>query len=100
MLIDGRFGGQIFSGTNHSLQQFGNAAVTVVNGERGDIVYDGVVEGEGGSYSVNSTPVSPEIYWTTLSARGGTWESQRIISMMHPISVSEPFSSTIHFPGQ
>src|SRR5690606_36319975 len=39
MLIDGRFGGQIFSGTNHALQQSGNAAATVVNGKREDIVF-------------------------------------------------------------
>ncbi|MBY5957372.1 SusC/RagA family TonB-linked outer membrane protein [Membranicola marinus] len=71
MLIDGRFGGEIFSGTNRALQQAGNAAATVVNGARADIIYDGVVENEGGGYSVNSTPVSPEIYWTTLSERSG-----------------------------
>lgn len=71
MQIDGRFGGEIFSGTNRALQQSGNAAITVVNGQRADIVYDGVVEQEGGGYVVNTTPVSPEVLWTTLAARSG-----------------------------
>lgn len=71
MLIDGRFGGEIFSGTNRALQASGNAGVTVVNGERSDFVFDGVIEGEDGSYSVNTIPVSPQVYWTTLAARSG-----------------------------
>lgn len=73
MQIDGRFGGEIFSGTIRALQQTGSAAVTVVNGQREDIVFDGVYETEPGSgiYEVNTEPVSPQIYWTTITARTG-----------------------------
>src|SRR5690625_780763 len=69
MLIDGRFGGKIFSGTNWALQNSGNAAETVVNGKREDIIFDGVIELGDGGFAENTTPVDPEIYWTKLSVR-------------------------------
>lgn len=69
MLIDGRFGGKIFSGTNWALQNSGNAAETVVNGKREDIVFDGVIEQGEGKYAQNTTAVDPEIYWSTLATR-------------------------------
>lgn len=67
-LIDGRFGGEIFSGTNLSMQRAGTAAATVVNGERNDFVVDGVVDvtPEGAAtpvYAENTTAVSPQNYW-------------------------------------
>lgn len=71
MQIDGRFGGEIFSGTNRALQQSGNAAETVIDGKRADIVYDGVVEQEGGGYAVNTEPVSPQTLWNAITARSG-----------------------------
>ena len=40
-LIDARFGGKMFSGTNHALQAGGAAAATVVNGARDKFVVDG-----------------------------------------------------------
>lgn len=69
MLIDGRFGGKIFSGTNWALQNSGNAAETVVDGKREDIIFDGVIEQGDGQYAQNTTAVDPEIYWSTLAVR-------------------------------
>lgn len=71
VLIDGRFGGEIFSGTNRMLQQTGNAAITVVDGKRSDLVFDGVVEKGEGKYEMNTTAVDPEDYWAVLSTRTG-----------------------------
>lgn len=70
-LIDARLGGDIFSGSNHALQQSGNAAVTVVNGERNDIVVEGVVSDGNGGYTPNTVAVSPQQYWEAITLRTG-----------------------------
>ena len=41
-LVDGRFGGEIFSGTNRAMQFAGTSNVTVVDGKRDDMVLAGV----------------------------------------------------------
>ncbi|MDT0553572.1 SusC/RagA family TonB-linked outer membrane protein [Urechidicola vernalis] len=71
VLVDARIGGEIFSGTNRAIQQSGTGAATVVNGERADIVFDGVMDDGSGSYTQNTTGVSPQLYWGTLAARTG-----------------------------
>ncbi|TDE03769.1 SusC/RagA family TonB-linked outer membrane protein [Flavobacterium hiemivividum] len=70
-LIDARFGGEIFSGSNHALQESGNAAVTVVNGERNDLIVDGVVSNGTGGFTANTLPVSAQRYWEAITARTG-----------------------------
>jgi len=70
-MIDARIGGEIFSGSNHALQKSGNAAATVVNGERADIVVDGVVSDGSGGFTTNSLGVSPQKYWTAITGRSG-----------------------------
>ncbi|HET8736544.1 MAG TPA: SusC/RagA family TonB-linked outer membrane protein, partial [Pricia sp.] len=70
-LIDARLGGEIFSGTNRYLQRSGNAAVTVVNGEREDFVVDAVVDDGTGNFVENTVEVSPQQYWTALANRSG-----------------------------
>jgi len=70
-LIDARIGGEIFSGSNHALQRSGSAAVTVVNGERNDIIVDGVVSDGNGGYTPNTVAVSPQQYWEALTLRTG-----------------------------
>lgn len=70
-LIDARLGGEIFSGTNLALQESGNAAVTVVDGEREDILVDGVVDDGSGNFTTNTVAVSPENYWTAITGRSG-----------------------------
>ena len=70
-LIDARIGGKIFSGTNHALQQSGNAAVTVVNGQREDIVIDGVVSDGSGGFTPNTVAVTPQQYWEAITGRTG-----------------------------
>ena len=73
-LLDGRFGGKMFSGTNHALQAVGAAANTVVNGRRDKFVVDGAIEKvvDGKKvYTKNTVEVSPQDYWSALSGRGG-----------------------------
>ena len=73
-LIDARFGGKMFSGTNHALQAGGAAAVTVVNGARDKFVVDGAVESEVAGktvYTKNTVEVTPQDYWGAIVGRSG-----------------------------
>lgn len=66
-LIDGRFGGKIFSATNALLQRNGNAAATVVNGMRDNMVVDGVVLNAGtNTYEKNTKAVTSQLYWSAV----------------------------------
>ena len=73
-LIDARFGGKMFSGTNHALQAGGAAAATVVNGARDKFVVDGAIESEVAGkkvYTKNTTEVTPQDYWGAIVGRSG-----------------------------
>src|SRR5690606_7810266 len=68
-LVDGRFGGKMFSASNANLQRFGTAAVTAPGGERPDIVVDGVVI-DGSGHAENTKSVTQQQYWATVSSTG------------------------------
>ncbi|WP_159633617.1 SusC/RagA family TonB-linked outer membrane protein [Sphingobacterium composti Ten et al. 2007 non Yoo et al. 2007] len=70
-LIDGRFGGKFFSGTNLALQRAGLAAETVVNGERAPFVVEGVVSDGSGGYTVNTKEVTHQQYWNQVTNTSG-----------------------------
>lgn len=73
-LIDARFGGKMFSGTNHALQAGGAAAATVVNGARDKFVVDGAVESKVAGktvYTKNTIEVTPQDYWGAIVGRSG-----------------------------
>ena len=73
-LLDARFGGKMFSGTNHALQAGGAAAATVVNGARDKFVVDGAVESEVAGktvYTKNTIEVTPQDYWGAIVGRSG-----------------------------
>ncbi|WP_418604662.1 SusC/RagA family TonB-linked outer membrane protein [Hwangdonia sp.] len=70
-LFSASIGGEIFSGTNHALQRSGLGAVTVVNGERNDIVFNGVVDDGAGNLSENTTGATPQNYWAAITGRSG-----------------------------
>lgn len=69
-LIDGRFGGQIFSGTNLAMQLAGTSDVTVVNGERPDVVVEGVIA-DGTGFKKNDQSISTQQYWERVAAGSG-----------------------------
>lgn len=73
-LLDARFGGKMFSGTNHALQASGAAAATVVNGARDKFVVDGAIESEVAGktvYTKNTVEVTPQDYWGAIVGRSG-----------------------------
>ncbi|HND74088.1 MAG TPA: TonB-dependent receptor, partial [Saprospiraceae bacterium] len=73
-LIDGRFGGEIFSGTRFQMQFAGTGAETVTNGERAKYVLEGVVEKEDGTFEVNTKEITPQQYWRTVPGNLGFTE--------------------------
>lgn len=66
-LVDGRFGGKMFSATHVALERFGNAAVTVKNGARESFVVEGVVSDGGTGFVPNTIEVSPQVYYQAVS---------------------------------
>lgn len=71
-LIDARLGGKIYSGTNYGLKANGNSKVTVVDGERKNFIFDGVVENGKGGFTKNTKEVSPQDFWTSLSGKSSS----------------------------
>jgi hypothetical protein len=69
VLVDARFGGKIYSGTNNAMQYAGNAAITAANG-RQDIVLDGVVGNATDGYTANTASITAQQYWETVTATG------------------------------
>ena len=70
-LIDGRFGGKFFAGTNLALQRAGLAEETVMNGSRDPFVVDAVVSDGSGGYTVNTKQVTPQQYWNQVTNTSG-----------------------------
>ena len=68
-LIDGRFGGDIFSATNQTLQEVGIAAVTAPGGKREEFVVDGVIS-DGSGYAPSTIKVTPQAYWSAVAGAG------------------------------
>ncbi|WP_270089468.1 SusC/RagA family TonB-linked outer membrane protein [Sphingobacterium sp. SYP-B4668] len=71
-LVDGRFGGEFFSGTNLNLQANGSAAVTAPNGSRDAFVVDGVISSNGG-YQKNTNETTQQLYWTQVTTTSGNY---------------------------
>ena len=70
-LVDFRIGGDIYSATASGLYTGGNAAGTVVNGERADfVVPHSVVRTSDGKYEENHQPVTPQNYWARIGSTG------------------------------
>lgn len=67
-LLDGRFGGKIFSATLASMQRAGTAAETVVNGERPTMKVPGVIRNDNGEYVVNDKEITTQQYWQAVQS--------------------------------
>lgn len=69
-LIDFRIGGDIYSATASNLYVRGNAAGTVVNGERQNFVVPNTVVRQGDGYAENNVPVTHQNYWERIGSTG------------------------------
>lgn len=62
-LIDGQYGGIVYSQTHHKMTEQGKLKHTLKGREEGFIIGEGVVRNADGSYTVNTTKVAPATYY-------------------------------------
>ncbi|MFP7658427.1 hypothetical protein [Chryseobacterium proteolyticum] len=65
--IDGRIGGEFFSGTQLALQKSGLAKDTAPGGKRDNFVVDGVVAGNNGGFTANTKEITQQNYWEAVT---------------------------------
>jgi TonB-linked SusC/RagA family outer membrane protein len=68
-LIDGQYGGIVYSQTHHKLTETGKLAHTLVGREEGGVIGDGVVQNGDGSFSPNTTPVPVNTWYPDFYRR-------------------------------
>ncbi|WP_293667927.1 SusC/RagA family TonB-linked outer membrane protein [uncultured Parabacteroides sp.] len=69
-LVDFRIGGDLYSATASNLYVRGNAAGTVVNGDRQNFVVPNTVVRKDGGYVENTVPVTHQNYWERIGSTG------------------------------
>ncbi|WFE83258.1 SusC/RagA family TonB-linked outer membrane protein [Parabacteroides chongii] len=69
-LVDFRIGGDLYSATASNLYVRGNAAGTVVNGNRQDFVVPNSVVQTSNGYADNKVPVTHQNYWERIGSTG------------------------------
>ena len=69
-LVDFRIGGDLYSATASNLYIRGNAAGTVVNGDRQNFVVPNTVVQKDGKYVENTVPVTHQNYWERIGSTG------------------------------
>jgi TonB-linked SusC/RagA family outer membrane protein len=68
-LLDGQYGGIIYSQTHHKMSEQGKLRHTLKGREEGYIIGEGVVANGDGSYSPNTTQVIPAVYYADYYRR-------------------------------
>lgn len=68
-LVDGQYGGLIYSQTHHKMTEQGKLAHTLLGRETMTVVGDGVVLNSDGSYSPNTTPVAINTWYADYYRR-------------------------------
>ncbi|MGO2103356.1 MAG: SusC/RagA family TonB-linked outer membrane protein [Psychroflexus halocasei] len=63
VVIDGKYGGKIYSHTHHKLTQQGKLSHTLKGRKSGELIGVGVVDNGDGSYSPNTTPLAIADYY-------------------------------------
>ena len=58
VLLDGQYGGIVYSQTHHKMTEQGKLKHTLLGRETGTVIGEGVVQNADGSYSPNTTPVN------------------------------------------
>ncbi|WP_223284471.1 TonB-dependent receptor domain-containing protein [Hymenobacter qilianensis] len=69
VLVDGQYGGRIYSQTHHKMMEQGKLKSTLPGREEGFIIGDGVVLNADGTYSPNETKVIPAAYYAEYYRR-------------------------------
>ncbi|PTX18900.1 TonB-linked SusC/RagA family outer membrane protein [Pontibacter mucosus] len=69
VLVDGQYGGIIYSQTHHKMAEQGKLKSTLMGREEGFIIGDGVVDNGDGTFSPNTKKVNPADYYTRYYRR-------------------------------
>ncbi|MFT2008239.1 SusC/RagA family TonB-linked outer membrane protein [Pontibacter sp. 13R65] len=69
VLLDGQYGGIIYSQSHHKMAEQGKLKSTLMGREEGLLIGDGVVQNGDGTYSPNTTEVTPQAYYTRYYRR-------------------------------
>ncbi|UKJ08609.1 SusC/RagA family TonB-linked outer membrane protein [Solitalea lacus] len=69
ILVDGQYGGLIYSQTHHKMSEQGKLKHTLVGREEGYIIGDGVVKNADGAYAPNTTKVAVGYYYADYYRR-------------------------------
>lgn len=69
ILLDGQYGGMIYSQTHHKMTEQGKLKHTLRGREEGYIIGDGVVRNEDGTFSPNTTQILPVAYYADFYRR-------------------------------
>ncbi|UOQ70178.1 SusC/RagA family TonB-linked outer membrane protein [Hymenobacter cellulosilyticus] len=69
VLLDGQYGGIVYSQTHHKMSEQGKLKSTLPGREEGFIIGDGVVANGDGTYSPNTTKVIPAAYYAEFYRR-------------------------------
>ncbi|WP_186757107.1 SusC/RagA family TonB-linked outer membrane protein [Echinicola salinicaeni] len=93
-LIDGRFGGQMYAGTNAAMDGAGNSKATLLYREDG-VVLDGLIENEDGSFSQNDQSITAQQYWGAMSGIGENYIMDQTNVRLRELSLTYNLPSSL-----
>ncbi|MCX2679153.1 SusC/RagA family TonB-linked outer membrane protein [Galbibacter sp. EGI 63066] len=81
-VIDGKYGGMIYSHTHHKTTQQGKLKHTLVGRDEGELVGQGVVDNGDGTYSPNTTPIPIaeyyNVHWPLANTEANSFDASFI----------------------
>jgi len=96
-LLDGQYGGMIYSQTHHKMTEQGKLKHTLPGREEGFIIGDGVVLNPDGTYSKNTTKVAPGSYYGDYYRRANVEANSFDASFLKLREVRLEFNIPTHF---
>jgi TonB-linked SusC/RagA family outer membrane protein len=93
-LIDFRFGGEVYSGTDASLDASGVSTRTLEYRETG-VVLEGVLEDGNGGYVANDKQITGQQYWGSVSGIASEYVYDQTNVRMREIAISYNFPQTL-----
>jgi TonB-linked SusC/RagA family outer membrane protein len=94
ILIDGRFGGQVYAGTEAAMDGAGNSASTLQYRD-GGVVVDGVIRQDDGSFLDNDQTITAQQYWGAMSGIGENYLMDQTNVRLREFSLTYNFPSSL-----
>jgi len=93
-LIDGRFGGQMYAGTESAMDGAGNSAKTLEYREDG-IVVDGVIRQDDETFMENTQAITAQEYWGAMSGIGENYIMDQTNVRLRELAITYNFPTSI-----